>query len=87
MVHKRIHQCMSSDAVQQQEDANFRLCKWTAAKHGIPPDRAENCDDGDVGCPDCPFSVQTQHAQKDMRVALISGALAKWKEDPGWSKP
>jgi len=49
------------DDVQGQEDANVELCQATAARWGVSPKRASECDDGDVGCLDCPFQKETRH--------------------------
>jgi len=41
--------------VEDQENRNFLACFDTAKKNGHTNKEAENCDDGSVGCPDCPF--------------------------------
>lgn len=38
-----------------QCDAAMMACFECAKSHGKTQEEAENCDDGDVGCPDCPF--------------------------------
>jgi hypothetical protein len=38
-----------------EEEANARACYATAARNGHTVERADQCDDGDVECPDCPF--------------------------------
>ena len=37
--------------IQENEDA----CYGTAVENGFSVDQADNCDDGDVGCPNCPW--------------------------------
>ena len=37
-----------------------QLCFECAARNGVSADDAEHCDDGDVGCPDCPFARNEQ---------------------------
>ena len=46
-------------------------CVETAIKNGHTPERAEMCDDGDVGCPDCPF----------VRMAINAAGGARRQED------
>ena len=53
--------CPSSFAeayIQGEEAANEAQCFGTAIKNGHTIEEAEVCDDGDVGCPDCPWKPQ-----------------------------
>ena len=36
-------------------DAEEMACRETAKKNGHSEEEAENCDEGSVGCKDCPF--------------------------------
>lgn len=38
-----------------QEASHERACIETARSNGHDATTAENCDDGSVGCPNCPF--------------------------------
>jgi hypothetical protein len=38
-----------------EESANEAACFGTAQEAGFSIEQAENCDDGDVGCPNCPW--------------------------------
>ena len=44
-----------STYVSRLEDANEMACIETAIKNGHTREEADNCDDGSVGCPDCPW--------------------------------
>jgi len=46
---------MMADDIGKEEDANFLLCLTTAEKWGFNGDEAEDCENGNLGCPDCPF--------------------------------
>jgi hypothetical protein len=37
------------------EAAEAGKCFEAAEKHGMTPLQAEDCDDGDKGCPECPW--------------------------------
>ena len=37
------------------EDNATQACQSTAVKNGRTTEEADNCDDGSVACPDCPF--------------------------------
>ena len=37
------------------EEASYSLCTETAIRNGHTVEEANNCDNGSVGCPDCPF--------------------------------
>lgn len=40
------------------EDRNEQACIETAIKNGHTREEADNCDDGSVDCPDCPFKAK-----------------------------
>lgn len=44
-----------SSHIASQEDSAWEACYTTAERNGHTKDEADNCDDGSVGCPDCPF--------------------------------
>lgn len=44
------------------------LCYWIAAGHGIEEEQADECENGKLGCPDCPF---TQDAVKRRRALAL----------------
>jgi len=49
---------MGWTAYEEQMEANaFNACYNTAIKNGHTKEEADNCDDGSVNCPDCPFLV------------------------------
>ena len=53
-------QCVSALAeasIRSEEDANELACIGTALGNGHTREAAWNCDDGSVGCPDCPWGV------------------------------
>ena len=37
------------------EDQATRACFECAIRNGHTVEEAENCDDGNIGCPNCPF--------------------------------
>ncbi len=39
-----------------EEEANMGACLECAKANGKTEEEADNCDFGDVGCPDCPFA-------------------------------
>ena len=41
--------------IEGLEDNNEQACIETAMKNGHTKEEADNCDDGSVACPDCPF--------------------------------
>ena len=41
--------------IEGLEDMNTQACIETAKRNGHTVEEADNCDDGSVGCPDCPF--------------------------------
>ena len=45
--------------IASQEDAAERACIETAIKNGHTAEESDECDDGSVGCPDCPFQTPT----------------------------
>lgn len=40
---------------QAEEDANVRACEEAAQKAGYPFWLAEECEDGELNCPTCPW--------------------------------
>lgn len=42
--------------IADQEDNATEHCITTALRNGHTIEQAENCDDGSVACPDCPFN-------------------------------
>ncbi len=40
---------------EQMEAAGVQACQGTALRNGHTVEEADNCDDGSVNCPDCPF--------------------------------
>ena len=48
----------------QQEADNDEACLRTAMQHGHSAAAAELCDDGSVGCPDCPFMLPLTNKTK-----------------------
>ena len=47
---------MAARAVEDEVAANEAACHDTALRNGFTVDQANNCDDGDVGCADCPWA-------------------------------
>lgn len=47
------------DGAAEQEQRNDEACYETAVRNGHTVGEAEECDDGNVGCPDCPFLVDS----------------------------
>lgn len=43
-----------------EDESNEIACNETAKKNGHTSDEAEMCDDGSVGCPDCPFKKRKE---------------------------
>ena len=41
--------------IAAQEAAEMGACFEAAEKHGIDPREAEDCDEGNKGCPTCPW--------------------------------
>lgn len=50
--------------IAQHEAANTNACRECAVKNGHTIDEADNCDDGNVGCPDCPWGAIQVHNAK-----------------------
>ena len=40
---------------KDEETAAEEACRGTAFRNGFTIEQADNCDDGSVGCLDCPF--------------------------------
>jgi hypothetical protein len=82
---------------QDEEAANEAQCFGTALKNGHTIKEAEMCDDGDVGCPDCPWKtpesggsvtitvpkvdVSLLRNQRDALLEITSSGLVKYKVD------
>lgn len=49
-----------SKYVADVEDNAMEACITTAIRNGHTKEEAEDCDDGSVGCPDCPFNPQLE---------------------------
>lgn len=43
-----------------EESSNQRACERAAAANGLTAEQAKQCDDGDQGCPTCPFKRAPQ---------------------------
>ena len=43
---------------EDMEEAQAGRCYRTALRNGHTAAQADECDDGSVGCPDCPFLVK-----------------------------
>lgn len=43
------------DGCQEQEDANWRACHEAASQVGYTVKEVEECDDGNLMCPGCPW--------------------------------
>lgn len=41
--------------IENEEYKAVVSCRNTALRNGHTMEEADNCDNGDVGCPDCPF--------------------------------
>lgn len=41
--------------IQMQEDSNFAACYNAASMNNINPKEADNCDNGSLCCPNCPW--------------------------------
>ena len=41
--------------IEDLEDRNIRACWECAERNGHTKEEADACDDGSVGCPNCPF--------------------------------
>lgn len=44
------------DMFRAQEEDCEAACRGTAAQHGASEYEADHCDNGSVGCPNCPFA-------------------------------
>lgn len=40
------------------EDSGWEACFSTAIRNGHTEEEADNCDDGSVACPDCPWKIK-----------------------------
>ena len=49
----------ASHLTEAQIDGAETACATAAAQHGVL-DKAEQCDDGDLGCPTCPWRDKHQ---------------------------
>ena len=47
-----------------EEAAREEACVSTAVRNGYTPQQAELCDDGDVGCLDCPFNPDNRNERR-----------------------
>jgi hypothetical protein len=55
-----------SQYVAAWEAAESGKCFEAAEKHGVTPYEAEDCDDGDKGCPECPWKKDlTRHREHE----------------------
>lgn len=52
MTHREIQ--IIPDVIAQEAAAES-ACYRAAEKYGVTTEKADECDDGDVGCPDCPW--------------------------------
>ena len=55
-----------SSYIRSQEAAAWGPCFEAAEKQGITPAEAEDCDDGDKGCPECPWKEELPRWQSDI---------------------
>ena len=53
-----------NDGSDAQEAANTTLCYETAIRNGHTAEEAQGCDDGDVGCPDCPWRPKMKNEER-----------------------
>lgn len=44
--------------IQDEEDNNFGACYHAASLVGLSEEEANECDDGDRNCPECPWKKQ-----------------------------
>jgi hypothetical protein len=51
--------------INDQEDAAEFACNSTAVENGHMVEEAENCDDGNLNCPDCPFTPEGREKRKE----------------------
>jgi hypothetical protein len=52
------------DHCQDTEDANWQACHAAAYLCGYSFEDADNCEDGAMGCPECPFSLRDRKEQE-----------------------
>lgn len=45
----------SEDPIGDQDDANERACIEEAARNNYSIEQANNCDEGNLNCKNCPF--------------------------------
>jgi len=55
--------------IADQEEAHWGACFEAAEKHGMTPDEAEDCDDGDKECPECPWREELLAERRRRQVA------------------
>ncbi len=48
------------DNHNNNDDPDMAKCHETAKKNGHPDHEADECDEGSVGCPDCPYKEETK---------------------------
>lgn len=47
-----------------QEEAAATMCYAAALQAGRDEATADNCDDGSLGCAECPFTIRAKEPQK-----------------------
>lgn len=47
-----------SQQIREQEAAYYGACFEAAEKTGLSIEQAEECDEGSLGCPDCPWKKE-----------------------------
>ena len=52
---------------EQMEAAGVQACRGTALRNEHTIEEADNCDDGSVACPDCPFKPTSQVMNKSLQ--------------------
>jgi len=60
--------CVSSlwgEYIANEEAAAEAACFGTAERNGHTIEEAEECDDGSVGCPDCPFITKQKESESE----------------------
>jgi hypothetical protein len=56
--------------IKDQDNTNYGACIETAAKHGFTSEQAEACNDGSVGCADCPFKQSKTDQTETTRMMM-----------------
>jgi len=51
-----------SKHIEGIEDMNTISCQSCALRNGHTIEEADNCDDGSVNCPDCPFETRKEES-------------------------